>query len=67
MMSLFSQLDSLPRGAQKEQEYRHYESLLRNSEKTLEDVIWAIIEYEYILSREEHLHGQAVRIGSSWE
>lgn len=64
---LFSRIDSLPRITSKEQEYKHYESLLRCSEKTLKDVIWAIIEYEYILSREEHLLGQAVRTGSSQE
>lgn len=64
---LVSRIESLPRVATREQEYRHYESLLRSSEKTLKDVIWAMIEYEYILSREEHLLGQAVRIGSSQE
>ena len=64
---LVLRIESLPRVAPKEQEYRHYESLLRSSEKTLKDVIWAIIEYEYILSREEYLLGQAVRIGSSQE
>ena len=64
---LVSRIESLPRVASKDQEYRHYESLLRSSEKTLKDVIWAVIEYEYILSREEHLHGQAVRIGLSQE
>lgn len=62
---LVSRLESLPKVASKEQEYRHYESLLRSSKKTLKDVIWSIIEYEYILSREEHLYGQLASIGLS--
>jgi len=64
---LVSRIESLPRITTRKQEYRHYESLLRSSEKTLKDVIWAIIEYEYILSRQEHLLGQAVEIGSPQE
>jgi hypothetical protein len=62
---LVSRLESLPKIASKKQEYRHYESLLRSSKKTLKDIIWSIIEYEYILSREEHLYGQLASIGLS--
>ena len=36
-----------------QEEYVHYEPMLQDSNKTLEDVILAIVEYEYILNREE--------------
>lgn len=42
----------------------HYEPLLQNPNKTLEDVIWAIVEYEYILSRGEQLHQELAGIGA---
>lgn len=48
----------------KSEELAHYESLLQSSSKTLEDVIWAIVEYEYILSRGEDLHKQLADIGA---
>jgi hypothetical protein len=49
----------------KHEEYTHYEPLLQSPNKTLEDVIWAIVEYEYILSREEHIFSQFSRKGFS--
>ena len=33
--------------ASKEEEYAHYKPLLDNSNKTLEDVIWEIVFFEY--------------------
>lgn len=42
----------------------HYEPLLQNPNKMLEDVIWAIVEYEYILSRGEQLHQELAEIGA---
>lgn len=48
----------------KSKESIHYESLLQAPNKTLEDVIWAIIEYEYILSRGEQLHQELAGIGA---
>jgi len=39
----------------KEEEYAHYEPLLDNSNKTLEDVIWEIIFYENLKSRTNEL------------
>lgn len=48
----------------KSEELVHYESLLQSTSKTLEDVIGAIIEYEYILSRGEELHKQLANIGA---
>lgn len=42
----------------------HYEPLLQNLNKTLEDVIWTIVEYEYILSRGEQLHQELAGIGA---
>jgi len=48
----------------KSEELSHYESLLQSTNKTLEDVIGAIVEYEYILSRGEELHKQLADIGA---
>ena len=39
-------------------EYANYESMIQNPNKTLEDVIWAIVEYELLLSRGEKLFEQ---------
>ena len=46
-----------------QEEYAHYEALLQDPNKTLKDVIWAIVEYEYLLSRGEELHHQLAEIG----
>ena len=46
------------------EEYAHYESLLQSTDKTLEEVIWAIVEYENILSREQDLHRELAEIGA---
>jgi hypothetical protein len=58
-----SRIRSIPRVASKEREYAYYMPLLENSNKTLEDVIWSIVEYECILSREEELLPQAYKMG----
>lgn len=44
-----------PRVASVQEEFRHYAPLLYNKNKTLEDVIWAVINYEYFESRETYL------------
>lgn len=41
--------------ASKKEEYSHYEPLLDNSNKTLEDVIWEIIFFEYLKTRTSEL------------
>lgn len=46
-----------------QEEYVHYEALLQDPNKTLKDVVWAIVEYEYLLSRGEELHHQLAEIG----
>ena len=55
-----SRIKSLPKVGSHEQEY--YAPLLRNPSKTLEDVIWAIIDYEYIQSRAQEaiIKGQSM-------
>lgn len=60
---IISRIESLPRVAPKEEEYAHYRTLLENPHKTLEDVINTIVEYEYILSREEHMINKSSRMG----
>jgi len=60
-----SRVEAPPRVASKQDEYTHYESLLKNPNKTLEDVILAIVEYEYILSRSEFVIDRGFRVGLS--
>ena len=48
----------------KSEEYTYYESLLQSNDKTLEDVIWAIVEYEYILSRKDELSKELAELGA---
>ena len=62
---IISRIEALPRVASKEEEYAHYTPLLENVDKTLEDVIWAIVEYEYILSRQEKVFNQLSKMGLS--
>ena len=65
---IISRIKAPPRVASNislEEEYAHYTPLLENPYKTLEDVIWAIIEYENILSREEGLLNQLSKMGLS--
>ena len=47
------------------EELAHYESLFHSTNKTLEDVIWAIVEYEYLLSRGEELYRKLGDMGAS--
>ena len=65
---IISRIKAPPRVASNislEEEYTHYRPLVENPYKTLEDVIWAIIEYENILSREEGLLNQLSKMGLS--
>jgi hypothetical protein len=48
-----------------QEEYAHYELILQNPDKTLRDVIWTIVEYEYILSREEDVFNQFSKMSFS--
>ena len=48
----------------KHEERLHYDSLLQNTNKKLEDVIWAMFEYENILSREAELNLQLQKINA---
>lgn len=52
---IISRIKAPPRVDSKEQEYTHYRSLLNNSDKTLRDVIWEIVNYEYLESRKDFL------------
>lgn len=46
-----------------QEEYAQYETLLQDPNKTLKDVVWSIVEYEYLLSRGEELYHQLAGIG----
>lgn len=48
----------------KHEERLHYESILQNTNKKLEDVIWEIFEYENVLSREAELNLQLQKINA---
>lgn len=48
----------------KNEERLHYKSILQNTHKKLEDVIWAMFEYENILSREAKLNLQLQKINA---
>ncbi len=52
---IMSRVKASPRVASLQNEYIHYELLLQNPDKTLEDVIWEIINYEYFESRKDYL------------
>ena len=58
---IISRIKAPPRIAPKEEEYTHYESLLNNPNKTLEDVILAIFEYEYIRDAAERVRNRFQR------
>ena len=62
---IISRIEAPPRVAPKEEEYAHYTPLLENPDKILEDVIWAIVEYENILSRGEYVFNRLSRMGIS--
>ncbi|MBU4349179.1 hypothetical protein KJ599_02530 [bacterium] len=48
----------------KHEERLHYDSILQNTNKKLEDVNWAIFEYENILSREAEFNLQLQKINA---
>jgi len=52
---IISRIKTPPRVASKEQEYAHYKPVLDDPNKTLEDVIWKIVNYEYLESRKDFL------------
>jgi len=52
---IISRVKAPPRVASKEEEYAHYKPVLCNPNKTLEDVIWEIVNYEYIESRRDFI------------
>jgi len=48
-------VEAPPRVATSQEELVHYEPLLKKDDKSLEEVIFAIVEYEYISSRKQEL------------
>lgn len=62
---LVSRIEAPPRATSREEEYAYYTPLLENPNKTLEDVIWAIVGYEFIQSRVEELFAKGYKIGLS--
>jgi hypothetical protein len=65
---IISRVETWPRAAPKEVEYAHYAPLLEYPHKGLEDVIWAIVEWECILSRQEYVFNRLSKMGlSPWE
>lgn len=62
---IISRIEAPPRVTSKEEEYTHYKPLLENPNKTLVDVILAIVEYENILSRSEYVFNRLSKMGLS--
>ena len=63
--SLITSRINAPLGpSSKNEERLHYKSILQNTNKKLEDVIWAMFEYENILSREAELNLQLQKINA---
>ena len=60
-----SRIEAPPRVASKEEEYAYYKPLLENPNKTLEEVIWVIVGFEFIQSRVEELFAQGYKMGLS--
>ena len=62
-----SRIRSVPRVSSQENEFAYYLPMLEDSGKTLEDVVWSIVEYEYFLSREEKVINKLQVMGISPE
>ena len=62
---IVSRIETPGSPSSQQEEYAHYEPILRRSQKTLEAVIWAILEYEDILSREKALQEKLAGMGVS--
>ena len=58
-------VEAPPRVVTKQEELAHYEPLLKKNDKGLEEVIFAIVEYEYISSREQELLARLSSMGFS--
>jgi len=62
-----SRIRSLPRVASREEEESYYDEILRKPDKTLEEVLWIIVGYEYIQSRRVELFEKGYKRGMSTE
>lgn len=60
-------VEASPRVATKQEELAHYEPLLKKDDKSLEEVIFDIVVYEYISSREQELFDRLSSLGVSQE
>jgi len=52
---IISRIKALSGVASREKEYAHYKPVLENPNKTLEYIIWEIVNYEYLESRRDFL------------
>ena len=62
-----SRIKAQPKVTSEEEEYADYAPILEKPNKTLEDVIWAIVVYEFIQSRREELFARGYKMGLSTE
>jgi len=62
-----SRMKAQPKVALEEEEYANYLPILENTNKTLEDVICAIVGYEFIQSRRVELFAKGYKKGLSTE
>ena len=64
-MLIISRIESPPHTPSKEEEYLHYESILEDQNKTLHDVIWEIVDWEFIASRKQYIYDRLSKMGAS--
>ena len=65
-----SRMRAIPKvGSDEDKEYQEYkdQEMVKDNRKTLEDVIWAIVGYEFIQSRRVELFSRGYKIGLSTE
>ena len=62
-----TRIRSLPRVASREEEQSYYDEILDKPNKTLEEVLWVIVGYEFIQSRRVELFEQGYKRGLSTE
>ncbi len=65
-----SRMRAMPKvGSDEDKEYQEYkyQEMIKNNRKTLEDVIWEIVGYEFIQSRRVELFSRGYKMGLSTE
>lgn len=62
---IISRIESPPHTPSREAEYLHYKPLLEDPDKTLHDVMWEIVDWEFITSRKQYIYDRLFKMGAS--